>query len=283
MFEQLFSWFKRTQKRWLYGLLSLSLVISFGLVTPQPSYGISWVELILRGVQTLQVCNMSQQQEISLGKRINQQIKSQVRISRNRPLTRYINQIGERLAANSERPDLPYTFQVVDDDQINAFATLGGFVFVNTGLIKAAANEAELASVIGHEIGHVEKRHGVSQLCSRATNSAILSAAGLDENTAANIGVELALNLPNSREDELEADQIGLDFLKESGYAPVGIVSFMETLMEQGGASPPSLLSSHPATSNRIQALRAQIDPRTANVGDGLNNRSYRRYVRSLL
>ena len=283
MFEQLFSWFKRTQKRWLYGLLSLSLVISFGLVTPQPSYGISWLELILRGVQTYQVCNMSQQQEISLGQRINQQIKSQVRISRNRPLTRYINQIGRRLAANSERPDLPYTFQVVDDDQINAFATLGGFVFVNTGLVKAAANEAELASVIGHEIGHVEKRHGVSQLCSRARNSAILSATGLDENTAANLGVEILFNLPYSRDHELQADQVGLDFLQESGYAPVGIVSFMETLMAQGGASPPSFLSTHPATADRIQALRAQIDPRTANVGDGLNNRSYRRYVRSLL
>ena len=282
MLERFFSWLQKTRRRWLYGLSSLLLVASLGIIQPEPSYGISWMELLFRGVQTYQICNMSLQQEMRLGQQINQQVKKDIKISQNQTINRYINRLGQRLATNSDHPDINYTFQVVRDDAINAFATMGGFVYINTGLMKAAANEAELASVVAHEIGHIEGRHSVDQLCQRARNSTLLSAAGLDESAAVNIGVELALNRPNSRSDESEADQLGLNLLRQGGYAPYAMVTFMETLMRRGGASPPTFLSTHPATSDRIRALKAQIDPATANVGNGLNAQSYRRNIRTL-
>lgn len=282
MLKRFFSWLQQTRKRWLYGLSSLLLILSLGIIKPEPSYGISWLELLFRGVQTYQICNMSLQQEVRLGQQINQQVKKDIKISQNQAINRYINRIGQRLAAHSDRPDVNYTFQVVNDDTINAFATMGGFVYMNTGLIKAAVNEAELASVVAHEIGHIDRRHSVDQLCHRARNSTLLSAAGLDESTAVNIGVELALNRPNSRSDESEADEVGLNMLRQGGYAPYAMVTFMETLMKRGGASPPTFLSTHPATSDRIRALKAQINPATANVGNGLNSQSYRRNIRNL-
>ena len=117
-------------------------------------------------------------------KSINQSlIKSgQVKIYRNRSIENYINQIGQRLVKTSDRPDIPYTFQVVDDDSINAFATMGGYVYINKGLIAAADNEAELASFIGHEIGQIANRHGIEQMRDRALARGLLSATGLDRN-----------------------------------------------------------------------------------------------------
>ncbi len=178
-------------------------------------------------------------------------------------------------------PNLPYTFQVVDDDSINAFATMGGFVYVNKGLITAADNEAELASVIGHEIGHIVGRHSIEQMRNRALSQGLLSATGLDRNNAIQIGVELAVSRPNSRSDELEADRFGLDNMIRADYAPAGILGFMQKLLQKGG-SPPSVLSTHPATSERIRILQQLINPQTVNVGNGLDNRAYKNRIRSL-
>ncbi|MFM7578978.1 MAG: M48 family metalloprotease, partial [Microcystaceae cyanobacterium] len=138
---------------------------------------------------------------------------------RNRPLNEYINEIGQHLAQNSDRPDLPYTFQVVNDRAINAFATMGGFVYINTGTILAADNEAELASVIAHEIGHITARHSVTRMRDMALSQGLMTAAGLQESTIVNMGVQLAVNLPMSREAEMEADQLGLKMLTRAGYA----------------------------------------------------------------
>lgn len=185
------------------------------------------------------------------------------------------------MAKTNQRPDIPYTFQVVDDENINAFATMGGFVYINTGLILAADNEAELASVVAHEIGHIVGRHAVEQMRQRAVSQGLLSAAGLDRSQAVQIGVELAVSRPNSRSDELEADRLGLENLRKANYAPAGMISFMEKLLRQGG-SVPSFLSTHPGTSERIDALQQQIDPATAQVGDGLNQGAYKREIASL-
>ncbi len=271
------------RRRWQYGLLSIIAALSFTVALPTTSYSLSWQELLLRGVQIYQISNISDQQEIQLGQRINQQVIQQVNISQNRRLNRYLDGIGQRLVAESGRSQLPYTFQVVEDDSINAFATMGGFVYINTGLMKTAENEAELASVVSHEIAHIVGRHAVQQMRQRAIASGVLSVAGLDESSAVNIGVELALNLPNSREDELEADRLGLENLRQAGYAPSGMVTFMEKLMAQNRSAVPSLLSTHPATGDRVQALKAQIDPATANSGDGLSEQAYRRGIRPLL
>jgi predicted Zn-dependent protease len=285
MFRKLFnlSYFYPYYRRWLYGLLAVVAALSISLSNVQPSYGISWLELVIRGIQVVQISNISNAQEVALGKEINQELvnSGQAKIYRNQAINDYINQIGQKLAKTSKRPDIPYTFQVVDDKNINAFATMGGYVYVNKGLIATADNEAELASVIGHEIGHIVARHSVEQMRDRAISQGLLSAAGLDRSDAIKIGVELAVSRPNSRSDELEADRFGLENLTQANYAPAGMLGFMQKLLKQGGSTP-EFLSTHPATSERIKILQQLIDPKTVNVGNGLDNQAYRNRIRYL-
>ncbi len=146
---------------WLLTLITLLLTLSIGMINPQPSFGRSWMDLLFRGVQVIQLSTISPQQEVALGRQINQGLleSGKVKLSKDARINQYVQEIGQRLAATSDRPDLPYTFQVVRDNSINAFATMGGFVYLHTGLIKTADNEAELASVIAHEIGHIVGRH----------------------------------------------------------------------------------------------------------------------------
>ncbi len=280
MKTQLLKTIETIRKRWLYGLLSVLIAPGLIIATPQTAQGFSFLELLFRGVQVFQLSNLSDAQEVRLGKQINQQlVETQVTLSSDRELNRYVDRIGQRLVPYNDRADIPYTFQVVKDDSINAFATMGGFVYIHTGLMVAADNESELASVVAHEIGHIAANHAVEQMRQRAIAQGLLSAAGLDESNAVQIGVELAVSRPNSREDELEADRKGLDTLTKAGYAPIGMVSFMEKLQQQGG-SPPSFLSTHPATSDRIAALKAQIN--NPYQGEGLNPKLYQRRTSSL-
>lgn len=262
----------------------MSVVVAFSIVvgTPQASQAISWVDLILRGIQVIQLSSLSDSQEVSLGEKINEQlVNEEFQLYNNREVREYVDEVGQRLVPDSTRPDIPYVFQVVRDDSVNAFATMGGYVYVTTGLLKAADNEAELAGVIGHEIGHIAARHSVKQMRELAIAQGIATAAGLDTNTAVAIGVELALRRPHSREAEFEADQLGLENMRQSGYAPIAMVTFMEKLL--GGGSMPAFLSTHPATSDRIEALNAMIDVDTASAGEGLNESNYRSRISDLL
>ncbi|MCC3435565.1 M48 family metallopeptidase [Microcoleus sp. PH2017_05_CCC_O_A] len=267
--------------RGIYLFLSVIVAAGICVISPQPTQAFSLPELILRGIQVIQLSNMSDRQEVTVGRQINQQLTSrEFKIDRDRATTAYINRIGQRLAQESDRPDIPYTFQVIDDNNINAFATMGGFVYVNKGLMAAADNEAELASVIAHEIGHISARHSIKQMRQMAIASGVASATGLDGSKAVQIGVELALRRPHSRQAEYEADQLGLQTMGRSGYAQSGMVDFMKKLLNK--PSPPSILSTHPATSDRIAAISQAIDPDLAS-GEGLNNAAYKLEMRRLL
>jgi len=282
MFHRLSASFDRLRRRWQYGLVSTVVALSLILSSAQPSSAIPWLELILRGVQVIQLSNLSDRSEVELGRRINDQLISQeFRVVRDRAITDYVNQIGQRLAPLSDRPNLPYVFQVVDSDQVNAFATMGGYVYVTTGLMRAADNEAQLASVISHEIGHIAANHAVEQMREAAIASGLVSAAGLDRSTAVNLGVDLAIRRPHSRQAEFEADQKGLVNLTRAGYVPRAMVEFMQKLL--GQRSVPSFLSTHPATSDRITALNRQINPATADQGSGQDNSAYRSRIQALL
>jgi beta-barrel assembly-enhancing protease len=277
----LFQTLHQLRRRWTYGLLSTLVALGLILGTPQVSSA-SWLDLLLQGVQVLQLSTLSSSQEVSLGRQINTQLTSEeFRLYTDRTVTQYVNEIGQGLVPFSDRPNIPYVFQVVNDNQVNAFATMGGYVYVTSGLIKTADNEAQLASVIGHEMGHIAARHALNQMRDMALQQGLASAAGLDRNTAVNIGVELAVRLPNSRQHELEADQIGLATITRAHYAPAAMVAFMRKLLNQ--PSVPSILSSHPATSDRIAALNSAINPTTANTGKGLDNAAYRARIRPLL
>ncbi|MBH8551513.1 M48 family metalloprotease [Nostocaceae cyanobacterium CENA357] len=270
------------QRRWYYPLISLVVALSLTLSTATPGKAIDLLPLLFQGAQILQLSNISERQEVDLGKQMNQQLVSrEIRLNRNSEINRYVEQIGRRVVANSDRPNLPATFQVVEDDAINAFATLGGYVYLNTGLIKAADNEAELASVIAHEWGHITGKHLVKQMRQRAVASGVATATGLDRNQAVGIGVELALNRPRSRQDEYDADQRGLRTLTRAGYAPSGMVSFMQKLLKK--SSVPTFLSTHPATNDRINALQRAINANPTNSRYGLDNAAYRAKIRPLL
>ncbi|MGK7937076.1 MAG: M48 family metalloprotease, partial [Xenococcaceae cyanobacterium] len=125
-----FSW--RSRKSWFYNLIAVICAVIICITNIRPSYGVSWFDILQQGIQVIQVSSMSDKQEVALGKDINQQlIKSgQAKIYRNQQINNYINRIGQRLAKHSERPNLPYTFQVVNDKNINAFATMGGYVYI---------------------------------------------------------------------------------------------------------------------------------------------------------
>lgn len=266
---------------WLYPAIAAFTVLGLVMGQPRVSQALSWGDLIFRGIQVIQLSNLSDQQEVEIGRQINAQLTAQqVRILQNPSINQYVNQIGQRLAAQSDRPNIPYTFQVVNDRSVNAFATMGGFVYVNRGLLLLADNEAELASVMAHEIGHITARHAVEQMRKTAIANGLVGAAGLDQNVAANIGVELAFRRPNSRNDEFQADNLGLQTLRRSGYAQSAMVSFMTKLLQNSG-SVPTFLSTHPATGDRIARLRQAINPSTS-FGDGLDRAAYRARLRSI-
>lgn len=275
-----------SRKPWFYPLVSVIIATTICFITPLTARAIDAQRLlpfILQGVQVIQLSNVSPRQEVDLGKQMNDQlVSSQVRLYRNSAVNRYVEQIGQRLVANSDRPDLPYTFQVVNDNSINAFATLGGFVYVNTGLLKTADNEAELASVIAHEIGHIGGKHLVKQMRQKALASGLASAAGLDRSQAVSIGVELALNRPRSRGDEYDADSRGLRTLTRSGYAPSAMVSFMQKLLKKG-SNAPTFLNTHPATGDRIKALQSAINDQPRTGSAGLDSSNYQANIKALL
>ncbi|HEY9748646.1 MAG TPA: M48 family metallopeptidase [Allocoleopsis sp.] len=283
-----FSISRRSTRRWFYPFISFAIALGLIVDSPSASTALPWADLIFRGVQIIQLSKVSDREEVAIGRQINQQlVNSEFRLYRNRAINEYVDQIGQRLAAKSDRPQIPYVFQVVEDNRVNAFATAGGYVYVTTELIRTAANEAELASVLGHETGHIEGRHLLQQMRQTAITRGIATAAGLDRSTLAGIGVELALSRPNSRQDEYEADQRGLRILTRAGYAPSAMVSFMEKLLR--GGSLPTFLSTHPNTKDRIEALKRSINSNsstgsnTPTTGNGLDSVAYKAKIQSLL
>ncbi|MEM9903706.1 MAG: M48 family metallopeptidase [Cyanobacteria bacterium P01_D01_bin.44] len=266
--------------RWLYA--AGALMIGFSTVWAIPPAKADLFDLIFQGLRIIQISNLSEQQEIELGQQINEQLLEDVRVYENPAITHYVDGIGQQLVPGVNRSQIPYTFQIIEADGINAFATLGGFVYLNTGLLKAADNEAQLASVIAHEVGHVDRRHAIQQLQQAAIAEGILTAGGLNQNAAIAIGVELALHRPNSRAHELEADQAGLDLLTQAGYAPIAAVDFLQKLQGQSNGTP-DFLSTHPYPDDRIDALSGQLDPAAATMGKGQNRGAYRERIRDLL
>lgn len=275
------SFFRRP--RWAYPLLSLVVALSIWVGQPLLVRAISLgdiIRIIPSGIQVIQLANLSDKQEVAIGRQMNEQtITRQFRLYRGAELNQYVNQIGQRLAAQSGRTQIPYTYQIVEDKSVNAFATMGGFVYVTTGLMKAADNEAQLASVIGHETGHIVRRHLVNQLKEEATLQGVATLAKVNSNTIVNIGTTLALSRPHSRNAEYEADRAGIDMMGKAGYAQSAAPAFMSKLLNQ--SSTPTFLSTHPATADRVARLKQSVNPAMAN-GAGLDGAAYKAKIRSL-
>ncbi|MBW4534373.1 MAG: M48 family metalloprotease [Pleurocapsa minor HA4230-MV1] len=252
------------RRHWYYPLLGFSVALGLNVGTPKIAHSQSIFELLFQGAQIVQLYNISDKEEVALGKQINQQLVSQqFQLADDASANRYVDRVGQHLAQNSTRPDIPYTFQVVQDESINAFATAGGFVYVTTGLLNAVDNEAQLAAVIAHEIGHIAERHTIDQMQQTAIAQGVATAVGVDSSTLVQIGVELALNRPRSREAEYEADRLAVQNLARTNYPQVAMINFLQKLRSQ--SSPPTFLSTHPATGARIAKLQKIIDSPQAN------------------
>jgi len=239
-------------------------------------------DILRNTIRYVQVANISNEEEVAIGQQINDMLLEQrYDLYRNEQVNQYVDRLGQRLVAASDRRDLPYTFQVVESDEINAFAIPGGFIYVTTGLLQEADNEAQLAAVLAHEIAHVNERHSVETLRQTVLAQGIAETAGIETSTLAQVGYQIAVGLPRSRDYEYEADEVGIDILQSAGYAPIAFMQFFNQLREQ--PFPPEFLRTHPITENRIEAIQAQIEPGSAYTGTGLNETAYQNQIAPLL
>jgi predicted Zn-dependent protease len=261
--------------------MSLSLAISLNPYVANALDLSDLFRVLPSAVQIIQLSSIGDNDEVQLGKQIDAQIKQEVRISQDRAANALVKRLGQMLVATSDRPNIPYTFQVVDDKNLNAFATMGGFVYINTGTIAASDNVAQLASVIGHEMGHIAGRHALEQMKQMAIAQGIATIAGVADDQLVNIGVNLALRLPNSREAEFDADRRGLVNITRAGFAARAMPAFMQKLASSSGGNAPSFLSTHPATGDRINALNQTIQANNLSTSSGLNDTEYQRIWRS--
>jgi predicted Zn-dependent protease len=211
----------------------------------------------------------SLEHEIAIGKQAAQEVERSAKLITDPVITEYVNRVGQNLVRNSDAK-VPFTIKVIDSDEINAFALPGGFFYVNSGLILAADEEAELAGVMGHEIGHVAARHYTRSVTKGtilqwATIPLILLGPGGWGGYGLYQGLNLAIPmgfLKFSRDQEREADYLGLQYMYKAGYDPNAFVSFFEKLQAQERRRPgsiPKIFSDHPPTPERVQKAQEEI------------------------
>lgn len=207
------------------------------------------------------------EKQIAMGKSYARQIESSVKLIQDPVVTEYVNRVGQNLVRNSDA-QVPFTIKVIDSDDINAFALPGGFFYVNSGLILAADEEAELAGVMAHEIAHVAACHAAREntrgsLMQMASIPLIFvgGAIGYAGYQAAGLALPLTF-LHFSRGFEAEADYLGLQYMYKSGYDPQAFISFFEKVQAQEKKKPGSLakaFSTHPQTPDRIEKSQQEI------------------------
>lgn len=220
-------------------------------------------------------------QEVAMGQEAAEQIVAQMGLVEDEALQKYVSNLGMAMATSSERPGLPWKFYVVDDPAVNAFALPGGPIFITRGILTHMNSEAELVSVLGHEIGHVTAKHSVSQMSKAQLTQIGLGIGtvllpddlrGLGELASAGMGF---LFLKFGRDDERQSDALGFRYMVNQGYDPREMASMFETLdrqgEKQGGGSIPEWASTHPAPENRVAATAARVsqlgvDPSTLKV-----------------
>ncbi|HEV2149209.1 MAG TPA: M48 family metalloprotease [Longimicrobiaceae bacterium] len=222
-----------------------------------------------------QLALISESQEIQIGQQAAQEVAQSLGLVNDDALQAYVQRLGARLAAASERPGLPWTFRVVDDPTPNAFALPGGYIFITRGMMNLMDSEAELAAVLGHEIGHVTARHSVTQI-SRAqlaqlglgVGSIFFPSAAQQLGGLASGGLQL-LFLSYGRDAERQSDELAFKYALSQGYDVREMDDIFATLQRIGeaeGRSPlPSWQSSHPAPAERIQAVEARLATLTGN------------------
>ena len=223
---------------------------------------------------------MTPEQEITIGYKSAPQMAAQMGgLSQNEKARALVKQVGEKLVAESLAAKSPYkfSFHVLGDPRtVNAFALPGGPIFITEGLLRLLKSEAELAGVLGHEIGHVIARHSSERLAKQQLTQGLLGAlvVGSGDYSTAQIGQVVGgiINMSYGRDDELESDALGIRIMAEARYDPRAMIRVMEVLAKaSGGSKQPEFFSTHPAPENRAERIKAEIAKRfPSGVPEGL-------------
>ncbi|MDD5116044.1 MAG: M48 family metallopeptidase [Candidatus Omnitrophica bacterium] len=202
--------------------------------------------------------------EVALGNDMAKEISRETKLVSDPGMQKRLEEIGSRVAAVSDRKDVNYRFSIVDEKEFNAFAIPGGGVYVNRGLLEAA-NDDELAAVVGHEVGHIAARHSVKRLQAvlgyQLLSSIALGVSGKGKVIQAVDVVFSVVSLGYSRKDEYLADRLGVRYARAAGFDPHGMVTFFQKLKQESksGRYVPVFLSSHPPIDERIKEAGKEI------------------------
>ena len=232
----------------------------------------------------------SEGQEIELGKQTDVEVAATYGVYDDKELAAYISRLGLALAAKTQRPGLPYRFAVLDSPVVNAFAVPGGSVYVTRGILAMMSSEAELAAVLGHELGHVNARHSMRRMSQQQLARLGLAVGSvISEDFARYAGLAGAglqvLFLKYSRDDENQADELGVAYARAAGYDPADMAVTFAALQRMGdlsgGGSLPGFLSTHPLTADRIAHVQTLLKPEDKGLVRG--NEAYLRRVEDIV
>ncbi len=236
-----------------------------------------------------QLILMSDQQEIELGRQADQDVRKEMGVYDDPQLQQYLDRVGHRLSAKAHRPNLPWTFTVVDQQAVNAFALPGGFIYITRGILPFLQNEAQLAAVLGHEVGHVDARHAAQAYSRQTLAGGGLALLGIlvPETQPAEGLAALGLNLlflRNSRENELQADQLGVQYASAAGWTPeamTNVLTMLGRLDTATGTSRgvPNWAMTHPPAEDRVAKVQAAVVAARTLGGDAIERSAYEQQI----
>ncbi|MBN1573335.1 MAG: M48 family metalloprotease [Deltaproteobacteria bacterium] len=268
------------------GVASIILILTLLQVSCIPLHQPSVNDLINAAITAVpDILPITEAEEIRIGRSIAANVAGRYGVFRDMELTRYVSLVGNTVARKSDRPNLHYSFAVLDTDIINAFSCPGGYVFITMGALEIIDNEAELAAVLAHEVGHVSKRHIIKEIEKKKFLNVGGKVVGNYLNTdpeifnrATSHGTELLFR-GYSRIDEYQADRLSLIYTSKAGYDPNALLSFLEKIKDKG-ASPNDenarirtvklLFSTHPEAENRIERAKNIISRRETDSAKGV-------------
>ena len=213
----------------------------------------------------------STEKEVAIGRTLARRVEAELPVVADEPMQARVRSIGERLAAVCDRRELVYSFTVVHEEEVNAFSLPGGYVFLNDALVEKAASDDELAAVISHEVAHIAARHAVRQSESSLGLQLAQLATLVTRNGQAAQGVSvagIAMQLAYAREDELEADRLGVKYMKAAGFDSKAMLAFLEKLRDLDrdkshylprGVVRPHYALTHPYIPERLRAVKEAL------------------------
>jgi len=275
----------RTPYKMMGGMLLLAVLVNLPLCADEPTPSRAFYN------------TFTDEEEMAMGRKAAEETDKQMAILNEPLLTAYLNNLGQKVAKTSRRPQIQYSFKIVNTDAVNAFSLPGGFIYVNRGLLGFTLNESELAGVLAHEIGHVVAYHSMNDVARRwlvDQGMYQLQKAGVltDQqmvDSLQRLGGPMLLFVDRkfNREEESEADMLGMYNAIRAGYDPQGLVSFLARLSQFTGnpSLVEGLLMNHPLPGERVKALRAELREHPAPGGltkDNLGFRAAKLQVKAL-